>query len=603
MTAYFHQSTSASYNEDASDPTATVIKNQPIGLRVYLNSNTEEAFNPDLHVKKTFHLDQNAHDEATIKARLTQRRHTGTRARIAGARLNEIKRMNFRLLKRNSAERFALEYELETIFHTIYADLRLNGFNRSVGEELVDSAQLLEKLIQQPPFDESEPPEYDLTVRVADSDKPAKYVALKLIAPWVADAMVNMNTTIMEGMEETEAKTTQINAHRLNWVWGGGLDMAILSMLPDGVGHTQYTTNVLTQFSIGTGYMSFVLYYFRLGLNLSLLIQGTLKGSWMDPWRTQADKDLNISLAERFRSQWQQRKFMIINDAFWATANLACFMYLIGNGLLGYIGVTATAGLLLMDVALTIWGYRELEADHIGLMAQYDQDIIDLNDEILNIRRQLDHLGKITSDHVIHTHKLNLEQRLAALPILIEQTKKNQAQCEFDWKYTNKDLYNNLVYACVLSVAFGLICCSVLYPPLGITAANALILGLVGAAISCIATMSIHAKTATKEIEKSHELIEKATHSDDKTYQEAMLVHNQWVLAQKIVSDVLLPAAVFALLVFAPTGFSLPILIPIVVVLLLSGLVLEKYKPQPSPAQLMLSETLDFESPSVSPCK
>jgi hypothetical protein len=594
MTAIFFQpSNIAGSDTDGSDSTGTVIKNQPIGLRTYLHGDTSTPFNPDLSLKDQFKFQDDTTNNKSIKKRLEQRRHTATRAKIASHRLNEIKRIHFKTLRRDCAERLALEYELETIFNIIYADLRLNGFNSEGGAKLKLCAKLLETLIKHPPFDEPETPENDLEIRVQASDKPAKYVALQLIAPWVAEAMLSMDSSVMNALSQTEALTHKINSHRLNWVWSGGLDMAILSLnlLPNGVGHTQYTQNTLTQFSIGTSYMSFVLYYFRLGLNLSLLVHGTLKGSWMNPWQTQADKEFYISLEERFRSQWQQRKFIIINDAFWATANLACFMYLIGNGLLGYIGVLATAGLLLMDVGLTIWGYGELKADHDKLVLEYkkEQDVL-----ISNISDQTTQLKTLNDNHSNDNSAIKqLNKDLEVLRIQLEQSKKNMIQCEFDWDYTNQDLYNNLVYACVLSLAFGLICCSVLYPPLGITAANALILGLVGSAISCISTIGIHAKTATKEIEKSRALIEKAT-DDDKTYQEAMLVHNQWVLGQKIVSDVLLPAAVFALLVFAPTGLSLPILIPIVVVLLLSGSMLEACKPQPACLpEMMLDETLE----------
>ena len=146
-----------------------------------------------------------------------------------------------------------------------------------------------------------------------------------------------------------------------------------------------------------------------------------------------------------------------------------------------------------------------------------------------------------------------------------EELRQDKKQCEFDWKYINKNLYNNLAYSLVLALSVGIICCSMLCTPLGIIAANALILNLVGSAISCAATMVIHTKTTMTEIEKSREFIARNIDTD---YQEKLASYHQGAMIYKAVSDVLIPAAVFSCLILAPTGLSLPILIPFVVVFL-----------------------------------
>ena len=500
-----------------------------------------------------------------------------------------------------TAERRAQREELEHLFHLIFADVQLNELKSDSAAQLEHCILLLIKLDNPPGKKLS--PENMLSAEVNASETPAKYVAL-MLAPLIADAMVNFDT-YAKGLKFAINKIT---AHRLNWVWSGGLDLAIMSMLPEGTGHTRYAGNVLSQFSIGTGYMSFVLYYFRLGLNLALLVHGTLKGSWMDPNRTQADIDMNIGIQERFRTQWQQRKFAIINDAFWATANMACFIYLIGNGMLGYIGGGLTAALLLMDIGLALWEYSDLETDHNELMEQYNNDIGELrlkrinctsnktklSENIDKMQTEITLLSQKTTDPDSDQKKNALQESLNKMQVNLEEVKLNltvltfhvdglirdRKQCEFDWEYTNKDLYNNLIYALVLGLGFGFICCSILFPPLGIAAGNALILNLVGAAVSCVATMSIHAKTTSIQIEKSQALIAREI---DVEYHTGKVEYNQRILSYKVASDVLIPAAVFACLVIAPTGIGLPILIPFIVTLFVLEYMVGQYKkPQES---------------------
>ena len=561
--------------------------------------------------------------QSTIKERLAIHRQNAILAQIAINKLKTINGNDFDAL--NVTERHIQKEKLERLFKIIADDLQLNNPKPESVAQLKRCEKLLIKL-NKPSYYTTETPEDILTTLVNESEKPAKYVALCILAPWIADTMQNLNKKTSLDTKAAESatfiidKASKINSQRLTWAWSGGLDLAIMSMLPHSAGHMAYANEALSQFSIGTSYMSFVLYYFRLGLHLSLLVHGTLKGSWMDPWRTQTDIDQNIGIEERFRTQWQQRKFAIINDAFWATANLVCFMYLVGSKMLNYFGGGLASALMLMDVGLLFWEYLEQETVYNALIEKYDNDLAKLNLEILNfnfnknrlhdeiteIEKQIALLAESTSDHIAEQKKIALEKNLVQMLIkykemtrdaLIakrEELIQDKKQCEFDWNYINKNLYDNLAYSLILALSVGIICCSLLCTPLGIIAANALILNLVGSAISCAATMAIHTKTTMTEIEKSRDLIGQ---NIDKDYHEKLVSYHQGAMVYKAVSDILIPAAVFSCLILAPTGLSLPILIPFVVVLFCIEAYIGQCKPQEAKStEIELDEGLNFSS-------
>lgn len=560
---------------------------------LYVNKN--QSFEANLCLK----FDSNL----SIKDRLSDRRQTALLAKTANNRLQHIDNQHFNGLNPTS-RRIQIE-QLERIFKALSNDIQLNG-NAEQLDNLERCARLLIQLKKQPNLHQKQDPQAILADYVNESEKPAKYVALCILAPWIAEKMLKLDRIVIENIQSTINKADIINAERLNWSWSGGLDMAIMGMLNHHLGHMHYANESLTSFSMGTTYMSFVLGYFRLGLHLTLLVHGTLKGSWMDPWRTQVDKEQNSSLAERFRTQWQLRKFAIINDSLWATTNLICFIYLIGNNLLELCGGGLASALMIIDVGLVIWEYLEQKTDYCVLQERYKKNIQVLNLKILNfksnlyalelkiasIEQQIQILRNNNTDHLSDDKKISLEYELAQLQqqysnmnleaLIAERNELqiDQKQAEMDWHYIDKNLYNNLVYSAALALSCGIIFCAILCTPLGITAVNALLLNLIGSAIACIATVAIHAQTTATEIEKSHDFIEQAI---DITHHKELIAYHQGAMIYKAISDVLIPAAVFSFLILAPSGLSLPILIPLVVVLFCIEAYIGHCKPEMTP--------------------
>ena len=577
----FFYSTPYAPNASKTEP---VLFEQPIGAQLYIESlgYTTTSFDP-----ATVNLDE------IFRARKAIARSVA----FYGDRLPGIAYLSTSFQYLNEHQRIALKEELENTADLIYKECLLHhaeGNAILLGDTLLLKerveqwhlcAKLRAQLRETPERGKNSAPEQlHQSAMSGSSDQPARYVALTVIAPLIAETMLNL--TEGKNLESIQKKMTDVNFFRLNWVWGGGLDRALLDCVPEGQGHTQHARNIFATVSPITGYMSWILYYLRLGINLYLLTRGTLKGSWMDPWRDSNDIAMNIGVYERFQTQWEQRKFAILNDCFWATANMACFLWLVNDGVFGYtayMGNALTGVLLLMDLALTAWGYLEKETEYNQVMTQYQEDIINLQKKIIDAPNQ----------KVLEIH----------LAVLIEA----QEKCRLDWEYAYKNFYHDLLYAAGLLAAFSLLCCF-FFPPAAIVPATALLLGVVGAALSFVFTIVHNAMETNTKIEKLREVIVKTgekinklakdlrDESDENQHERLrlaidhlekklahhheMITHHKREMFQQILSEALLPTTAFVFLVFLPLSLGLPMMIPVIALLMLSGTILAQYKPE-----------------------
>ncbi len=532
-----------------------------------------------------------------------------------GNRLKDIDYETFNFL--NPTQRQALEEELPNTAPLLYDECQLHLFEKELpllrkrGQQLERTAKLLYRLRNTPELGQNEQPNPQLQAQIDTSlDKPVKYIALTNIAPLIAETMLCISAS--EGLEAIRDKMTDANMYRLNWVWGGGLDRALLGVIPAGSGHIQHTQNTLNAIQPLTGYMSFVLYYFRLGIRLYLLTKGTFKGSWMDPWQTDAEKAMDkVSIGERFKTQCETHGFGIINDFFWATANMACFFWLIKDGVLGstaYMGNALTGVLLLMDLFLIHCQFINKNAEHHAVLKQYEEEIAQLNSKLspvmdsTAINVPLSDTGRSVEPGKTMTddEKAVLNEHLAAL-------EDARDSCVMEWKYANRDFYSSLVYAAGVLAGFSLVCCF-FFPPTGIPLATALLLGVLGSALSFVLTLAYHSMITNSKIEQLTELMQATTKKKegientlaDKTlapnqhkllilnlehlkeklqYQKDMINHHRKERVQQIFSEAMLPATAFVFLVFLPLNLGLPLMLPIIALLLLSSTILARYKP------------------------
>ena len=548
---------------------------QPIGPKTYLAclGNDRTALNPD---------------DVDLTEIYKSRKAIARSIAFYGNRLAHIDYVSFKYL--NQSQREALEEELLNTAYLLYDECRLHQFEKELprlrerGRQLELCAKLLYRLHKTEKVDDEKVRPDDVHIAVMDAswDKPVQFLALTVIAPLIAETMQQITTG--ECLERTLEMMNYANIYRLNWVWGGGLDQAILSEISTDWGHTQNAKNVFQAIKPVTGYMSFVLYYLRLGIRLYLLTTGTLKGSWLDPWATAEERAVNMSLRQRFAFQWEKHGVGIINDFFWGTANMACFLWLLSDGVFGctlYMGNAITALLLLMDLYLTHCQYIKQETEHHAVLEQYENDIVFLEEKIAQ------EPNAIRKD-VLNEH----------LKVLLEA----KETCEHEWNATYENFYSDLVYAVSLLVAFALICCF-FFPPAAIVPATALLLGVIGSTLSFVLTIAHNAMATNTEMKQLQRLIDKASTKKeglegnlgtekslnqraklqleidnlDKEiiHHNAMIEYHKTKRVQQIFSEAMLPTSVFVFLVFLPLSIGLPAMLPVIALLLLSSSILD----------------------------
>ncbi|MDR3504218.1 MAG: hypothetical protein P4L79_16755 [Legionella sp.] len=357
-----------------------------------------------------------------------------------------------------------------------------------------------------------------------------------------------------------------LNGKRLYWVWGSSFLKTMLSLVPEGFYNAEQAGNVVKTPDPYTGCLSWGLYYFRFSMNFFLLLKHTVQHPWM------SQDEIDEGWFNRFSTQWTQRKFTLLNDSLWATANLLCFFWLTGKGILGTAGDALTVALLLFDTSVALWDFSEQQALHNAQIQQYDHDIQQLNAEI----------NKLTSDdEESKAKKLQLEMQKNAL----ERDKK---QCITNWTLQKIGLYTNIAYAAGLMAAFVVMA----MPFVPIAAGLASTLGVVGAVVCFAMTVinnavqsgiEIHkTKSALKDNEddfmaqvnllKKQVFLKKAQLPDDakkllfleikrldaKTEHQQQTVSLQIAhLIRSIMLEAFIPAAIFSCLVFMPLGIGL----------------------------------------------
>ena len=547
-----------------------------------------------------------------------------------GARLAKMDPVSFNY--QNEHQRKAIEEELLHTFYLLYDDCQLHLLEGNETlllqrrKQLERCGKMLSRLRTAPPLGEH----VSIPQRLADQldgspDKPAKYIGLTELASLIANTILSFSVT--QALEWTQKTISAANAHRLNWVWSGGLALALLNLIPDWVGKTEQARDAFAKISPVTGYMSFIFHFTQLGIELSLLTKGTLKGSWI----TGADKTVSVGLWERFTTQLDMRKFSILNYGLWGPANMACFFILVGNGTLGWMGNGLTGVMLLVDLTLAYRSYNEKKAEYKHVLKQCHVDILDLEDKIITLDGELQSLEieiKAVEENILcyPEKKEDLEYLLPHKEYLLSQKNDLFSQKEvlayhktaldsakakwtLDWKFDNEKMTRDMMYAAALFASVAIMCCF-FFPPAAMVPATLLILGVVGSALSFLATLiynidknnieykqwqrlsedtqnkkaDLENKKAVLEAKMPSSPNEKALVQNalahlntELAYQQNMVEYHRTQGMRQAFIQAMIPASAFGLLVFANVGLA--IVLPVAALLILSSEYLNRQKP------------------------
>lgn len=256
----------------------------------------------------------------------------------------------------------------------------------------------------------------------------------------------------------TRAWMDELNWHRLYWVWAGGNGGLLASLFDlDWIkdhfkNHDRASKNLEAPVAF-LGYVSWILYYFRFGINLWLMIKHTVANPWMN------DVELNIPWQQRLKAQWDQRKFSMLNDVVWATVNLSTIYWLTNNAslMMGAYGGLLTIGLMMFDVAMSIWQYRENKEKHISAMRRVKEKIRLLAQKKQELAKAL---GLKDTDELDFGDKVLLGskdyKKLISLDRQEQALQEELNLLKFEWKYEKKRLKAMVAFAIIFVVAMAL---------------------------------------------------------------------------------------------------------------------------------------------------
>ncbi|PWY56575.1 hypothetical protein DGG96_05475 [Legionella qingyii] len=424
--------------------------------------------------------------------------------------------------------------------------------------------------------------------KLASSDaQPIKYLGIpvgQLLGQGIADLSGGTTKTIKEYMGK-------LNEKRLSWVWDSSLLKTVIGLVPEDRFYAGQAAEAIKAPDPYTGTLSWALYYARFGLNLYLLLKHTIKHPWM------SDEEAKTPWQERFQTQWSQRKFTLLNDSIWGTANLVCFFWLTGKGALGAAGDVVTIVLLAFDIAMAVWDFEEQRIKHNKAMKQYDEDIEQLV-------KRLAALQAIEKQQLSEDEKYEIRQ----VEIQLRTLRQERSRCERDWQLDKISLINNIAYAVGLMLAFVIL--TMPFMPIGAPVLATMV--IVGAVLCFAFTVINNAikggielyktyktrqeqidqeKALTKDLkerfntlsedEKRLSFLEIKQCQAESEYQKQMMRYQSASLVRSIMIDALVPAVVFASLVFVPLGIGVPMIIAAVALAIATHCLVEAlFKPE-----------------------
>ena len=357
-----------------------------------------------------------------------------------------------------------------------------------------------------------------------------------------------------------------VNVRRLYWVWTSLTMRLTLALFPPDLYNTSQATQTLNSLLPVAGYISWILYYVRLAMNLCLVLKHTIPGTWLSP------EERAITAWERFKNQLAQRKFALINDLIWGPANMVSYFWL-AKDFLGYIGGIVTGVLLLADLSLTALRFHEESVKH-------EQNIIAL-------RRQL-------TEKDLEEHKNTELQNIIS-------------KLETDWIRKRYMLINDMTYGSLLFVGYSLI--TTLYlPTAAVSSALSMCLPIVGASICFVTTICCAAAggvfdinqtkksllTCNKNLDDAKVEFSISQDSNDKkllylkikSLEETKFNLQQNLkyqiikLTRSVLVDALIPGIIFTSLLFMPLGVGLAVIAAGLLLSILSQSLVDRSAPK-----------------------
>lgn len=423
-----------------------------------------------------------------------------------------------------------------------------------------------------------------LQAELNSSKKPLKYCGIYLLAP----AIEKLAALFDQGTLST------LNVRRLYLAWGnsflGGL-FSLINTFSTQFFYIAEAEEIANKTGIFAGYLSFVYLFTRLGINL-LGFSYHLLGFNQDK---KANPDDKLTSLDIFTTQWEYRKYPILNDILWGPINCICFY----KASLPYMANFLTLAMLGVELCIACYRLEEERTKHAKSMFLLRQKIEDLSNKIKNLKNQ-----KKTDNHITDEIKVYKKE--------LEDVKANMVYLEFEYRFKRYKLINDIVTLAASFFFFGVACCFLC--PIPVPLALVTILGIVGTAI-CFICIVINAaveiaidlyksaqskKIIAEEVNKvkkefqtlkdngqissdqeaRFKLTLKALYADSE-YQRQMIIYQSCLLIRTAILYSSFPAIAFCALIFMPLPITISLLVAIFIIGVVTKLLIDKYfKPE-----------------------
>lgn len=333
------------------------------------------------------------------------------------------------------------------------------------------------------------------------SENPSKNNSISLLGNVYRAALNSVAPTLTESVELMNT----FNQNRLFWVWGSGLLSTVLDLIPHDLFDALNLNNasqMLSDLAPYTGMLSFILYYIRLLFNIALVFALSKKA--YDKDQANEENKVHRDYFHHLLIQLKDKKFVLINDIFWAPGNMVCFLWLNTKAALGFWGDVLTVFLLTIDTINAIMEYLE------------------------------------------HS---------------------NQKESTTEWEAKQIDLIRNILYALALLIAFSLIVAGSVFPPLS-TAGTFICFFLTVSHNFTNSGMDIYnAYSEKEEAQKALTSNRENTNLQHKAdYHQGLFTIKTLQLFPVMIPQLLIPPLVFAAFMITPAGAGFAAVVSLLVV-------------------------------------
>jgi len=309
-----------------------------------------------------------------------------------------------------------------------------------------------------------------------DYVEPFSLFGMVVLAPLLASSMFNLCAG-----KTAAIKNLLIDADRRNVYtgWSRALISSCLSLIPDTFISDENIENI-RNITPTMSFMNILVVNTCLGIEWYLLMKNTFAGAWAT--RNQA---LRVDPWEQFTTQWQQRKFVLLNWLFLSVMHLSAFLCLMGVLNIWPWGPVFAVGCRMVQLAIISARYEQDLTAHRSNLLRIKNQIEELNNKNKNLNLELSSCEDQTLIEKIHMD-MNIIQ------IEIDTLRQTLKRMDVDWQLKDLEIKRQACFTTYFFIGVMLFSC-LIFPPAIIAPPIALALGLAGAAI-CFTSIVILSK-------------------------------------------------------------------------------------------------------------